>query len=74
MTHMQTSDAMNNAKHPLLIWPDLDSGNVVSCERLGNCDYVGAVDQKTNDELIIWIRDDLNEIELFHFRDCLSVA
>ena len=40
---------------------------------LGNRDHVGVVDERTNDGLIIWIRDDLNEKRLFHFHDCQSV-
>lgn len=64
----------DNAKHPLLIWTELDSEDVVSVRTLGNRDYVGTVEEKTKDGLIIWIRDDLNERRLLHFRDCLSVA
>lgn len=64
----------DNAKHPLLIWTELDSGDVVSLRTLGNRDYVGTVEQKTKDGLMVWIRDDLNERRLFHFRDCLSVT
>jgi hypothetical protein len=63
-----------NAKHPLLIWTELDSGDVVSVRTLGNRGYVGTVEEKTKDGLIIWIRDELNERKLIHFRDCVSVV
>lgn len=64
----------DNGKHPLLIWTGLDAGDVVSLRTLGNRQYVGTVEQRTKDGLIIWIRDDLNERKLFHFRDCQSVV
>jgi hypothetical protein len=60
-------------KHPLLIWTVLNPGDVVSV-RAGNRGCVGTVEQRTEDGLIIWIRDDLNERKLFHFRDCQSVV
>jgi hypothetical protein len=60
-------------KHPLLIWPELSPGDVVSfrVHRTGDC--VGLVESKTSDGLIIWIRDDLNERRLLHIHDCQSV-
>lgn len=61
-------------KHPLLIWTGLDPGDVVSVRALGNRGYVGTVEQRTEDGLIIWMRDALNESKLFHFRDCQSVV
>jgi len=61
-------------KHPLLIWTGLDPGDVVSLRAWGKREYVGTVEQRTKDGLIIWIRDDLNERKLFHFRDCQSVV
>ena len=61
-------------KHPLLTWTELDPGDVVSMRALGNRGYVGTVEQRTKDGLIIWIRDALNERKLFHFRDCQSVV
>lgn len=61
-------------KHPLLIWTGLDPGDIVSIRALGNRAYVGTVEQRTKDGLIIWIRDDLNERKLFHFHDCKSVV
>lgn len=61
-------------KHPLLIWTGLDPGDVVSVRELGNREYVGTVEQRTKDGLIIWFRDDLNIRKLFHFRDCQSVV
>jgi hypothetical protein len=59
--------------HPLLIWTSIMPGDVVALRVAGNQDYVGIVESSTNDGLIIWIRDDLNERRLFHFRDCQSV-
>lgn len=60
-------------KHPLSIWTSLAPGDVVSVRvpKIGDC--IGTVESKTSDGLIIWIRDDLNERRLFHFRDCRSV-
>lgn len=60
-------------KHPLVIWVGLKPGDVVSIQaKRGN--YVGTVECSTQDGLIIWIRDNLNERKLFHFRDCQSVC
>lgn len=61
-------------KHPLLIWTGLNSGDIVSLRTLGNRGLVGTVEQRTKDGFNIWIRDDLNERKLFHFRDCQSVV
>lgn len=61
-------------KHPLLIWTGLDPGDVVSMRALGNRGYVGTVEHRTKNGLMIWIRDELNERKLFHFRDCQSVV
>ena len=62
------------AKHPILIWTSIDVGDVVSLRALGTRDYVGTVEQRTKDGLILWIRDDLNERRLFHFHDCQSIV
>jgi hypothetical protein len=59
-------------QHPLLIWTSLRTGDVVSLS-VPTQEYVGAVGCTTSDGLIIWIGDDLNERNLFHFRDCQSV-
>lgn len=61
-------------KHPLLIWTGLDFGDVVSWRTLGNRHHIGTVEQRTNDGLMIWIRDEINERKLLHFRDCQFVA
>jgi hypothetical protein len=60
-------------KHPLVIWTEFVSGDIVSLRvhKIGDC--VGTVESKTGDGLIIWIRDDMNERKLFHFRDCQTV-
>lgn len=60
-------------KHPLLIWTSLTPGNVVSLRVAGTWDHVGTIEASTSDGLIIWIRDELNERKLYHFRDCQSV-
>lgn len=60
-------------KHALLIWTGLAPGDVVSLGVQNTGDSVGKVESRTSDGLIIWIRDDLNERRLFHFRDCQSV-
>jgi hypothetical protein len=60
-------------KHSLLCWTALAPGDLVSLKvtRSGAC--VGTVESKTNDGLIIWLRDNLNQRKLFHFHDCQSV-
>lgn len=60
-------------KHPLLIWTGLAPGDVVSLQGTDNQDYVGTVETRTNDGLIIWIRDGLNGRKMVHFRECRSV-
>lgn len=60
-------------KHSLLVWTELSPGDVVSLRWLETQDYVGTVESRTNDGLIIWIRDGLNERRLLHFRECQSV-
>lgn len=60
-------------KHPLSTWTSLAPGDVVSLRSLGGREYVGTIESKTRDGLIIWIRDNLNERRLFHFRECNSV-
>jgi hypothetical protein len=56
-------------KHSLMVWTGLNRGDVVSLRTLANRFHVGTVEERTNDGLIIWIRDELNERKLFHFRD-----
>ncbi|WAJ32996.1 hypothetical protein OUO20_18360 [Arthrobacter sp. FX8] len=60
-------------KHPLSIWTSLVPGDVVAILALEGAECVGTVESKTNDGLIIWIRDALNERKLFHSRECDSV-
>lgn len=60
-------------EHPLSIWTSLAPGDVVSLQGIDARGYGGVVESKTGDGLIIWIRDELNERRLFHFRDCQSV-
>jgi uncharacterized protein YijF (DUF1287 family) len=67
----QPADA---GKHPLLTWSSLGPGDVVSLRVFGNRDYVGTVEDRSEDGLIIWIRDGLNERKLFHFHDCQLVT
>ncbi|MBX7443378.1 MULTISPECIES: hypothetical protein [unclassified Arthrobacter] len=61
------------AKHPISIWTSLAPGDVVAFQGTDTQDYVGTVETKTSDGLIIWIRDELNGRKLFHFRECQSV-
>lgn len=58
-------------KRSLLIWRSLSPGDVVSLRELGTQEYAGTVE--SNDGLIIWVGDDLNERRLFHFHECQSV-
>jgi hypothetical protein len=60
-------------KHPPLLWTSLRPGDVVYIRGLGVQDGAGTVESRTSDGLIIWIRGDLNERRLFHFRECQSV-
>lgn len=60
-------------KHPLLIWTGLAPGDIVSLRANNAQSYVGMVESKTNDGLVIWMRDEINERRLFHFQDCRSV-
>lgn len=60
-------------RHPLVIWTSLGPGDVVSLRGPDIQDGVGTIESRTSDGLVIWIRDDLNERRLFHFRDCQSV-
>jgi uncharacterized protein YijF (DUF1287 family) len=59
-------------KHPLLVWTSIRPGDVVSLRVPGTGDYVGIVESSTNDGLVIWMRDCLNERRLFHFRGIMS--
>lgn len=61
-------------QHSLLTWTGLGPGDVVSLRDATTRQYVvGAVEIKTRDGLIIWIRDDLNDRRALHFNDCESV-
>ncbi len=60
-------------KHPLLIWTELAPGDFVSLHADDAQNYVGMVESKTSDGLMIWMRDEINERRLFHFQDCRSV-
>jgi hypothetical protein len=61
-------------EQPLLTWTGVSPGNVVSLVvATTGQQVVGSVETKTSDGLIIWIRDDLNDRRLFHFRDCKSL-
>lgn len=60
-------------KHPLLIWTGLVPGDIVSLRANNAQNYVGIVESKTRDGLVIWMRDEINERRLFHFHDCRSV-
>lgn len=62
-----------DGEDPLLVWTGLSPGDVVSLQEEGHREYLGSVEDKTDDGLIIWIRGELNERKLFHFRDCQSV-
>ncbi len=61
-------------KHAMVIWTSLSPGDVVSLRGHATHNCVGTVESKTHDGLIIWIRDDLNERRLFHFREGQSVC
>ena len=60
-------------KHPLLIWTGLAPGDFVALRANDAQNYVGMVESKTSDGLMIWMRDEMNERRLFHFQDCWSV-
>lgn len=52
------------------VWTSLAPGDVVSLLFLDSEKFVGTVESKTDDGLIIWIRDNLNGRKLFHFQEC----
>lgn len=60
-------------QHPLLTWTSLNPGDVVALRSTGSQEWAGTIESRTSDGLIIWIRDDLNDRRLFHFRECESV-
>lgn len=54
-------------------WVGFRPGEIVSLQDATTRQHiVGAVETKTDDGLIIWIRDDLNDRKAYHFDDCLS--
>ena len=57
-------------KHPPLAWTALSPGQAVGLRIYDTEHYVGTVESKTVDGLVIWLRDELNERRLFHYRDC----
>lgn len=71
-------DLMKNQPHaeenyPISIWTSLKPGDLVSLRVVGVQDYVGTVESRTSDGLIIWMRDDLNERRLFQVHECRSI-
>lgn len=60
-------------KHPLLIWTGLQPGDIVVLRSSNMQMYVGTVEIGTKDGLNIWVRTELNERKIIHFRDCESV-
>jgi hypothetical protein len=60
-------------KLPLLIWTGLSPGDVVSLRGLGARDWIGTIESRTSDGLVIRIREHLNQRKSFHFRECQSV-
>ncbi|MET3368469.1 UNVERIFIED_CONTAM: hypothetical protein ABIE34_001709 [Jeotgalibacillus campisalis] len=60
-------------ERPLSIWTSLTPGEVVSIQGHESQDYVGVFESRTDDGLIIWIRDALNERKMLHFREIRSV-
>lgn len=60
-------------RHPLLIWTDLSPGDVVAVRTPNAADSVRTVDTRTDDGLIIWARDDLNDRKMYHFHECQVV-
>lgn len=66
--HSEESD-----QNALSFWAALAPGDVVSLGVTGSGEYVGTVESKTGDGLIIWFRDSLNDRKLFHVQDCQYV-
>lgn len=60
-------------KHPLQIWSSLGPGIMVSLAGWDEQKYVGTVETRTGNGLIIWIRTDLNERKMFHFHEVKTV-
>lgn len=59
--------------HPLSTWTKLREGAAVELLRFDGLAHRGTVESRTGDGLIIWVRDDLNERRLFHYREIESV-
>jgi hypothetical protein len=57
----------------LSIWTSLASGDAVFIRAMEGREFLGTIESKTNDDMIIWIRDNLNERRLFHFEECTFV-
>lgn len=55
------------------IWTNLAVGDSVSLRGTDIQPYVGTVETKTIDGLVIWVRDSQNERRMFHFHDCYSI-
>lgn len=57
----------------LQTWAGLIPGDTVIVEVPPARGYVGTVECISDDGLIIWMRDELNERKLFHVLDCRSM-
>jgi hypothetical protein len=60
-----------NVEHPLLLWTKITPGDEIFIRGYGVQEVTGSVECKTNDGLILWLRNNLNERKLIHYRDCL---
>jgi hypothetical protein len=59
-------------EHPLSLWIRVAPGDRLVITRYGLPNVVGLLECRSNDGLIIWIRDELNDRKMIHFRDCRS--
>lgn len=67
-------DRAPGENHPLQTWTGLRPGDIVSVAGSDNQKYVGTVETGTEDRLIIWVRNDLNERKMFHFHQVNTVG
>lgn len=51
------------------LWTSIQPGDLLTLSRVGVPLHHGMVEDRTDDGLILWIRDDLGERRLFHLYD-----
>lgn len=74
-TQMPTTNGDVKAKeHPMSLWTRAAPGDMLVITRAGLPNVAGVIECRTGDGLIMWIRDELNDRQMIHFRDCCSIV